>query len=108
MTCPETSDFSGWFLSGVADGSAGAAGPFFGGLAFGAMSPGLSGAVVFRAAALWAGLRVAVLLLVFVAIVLPLKFRSWLKRPQTEPLLVYNFLPVHCIVDFARLCFVDR
>ncbi len=23
-------------------------------------------------------------------------------------MLVYDFLPVHCIVDFARLCFVDR
>jgi hypothetical protein len=41
--------------------------------------------VVLRPAALAAGLRVAVLLLAFVAIVVPLKFRSWLKRPQTEP-----------------------
>ena len=23
-------------------------------------------------------------------------------------MLVYDFLPVHCIVYFARLCFVDR
>jgi len=32
-----------------------------------------------------AGLRVAVLLLVFVAIVVPLKFRSWLERVKPEP-----------------------
>ena len=71
VACRETSGFSGWLLSCFAGavGSAGAAGPFFGTLAFGATWAGFSGAVVLRPAALAAGLRVAVLLLAFVAIV---------------------------------------
>ncbi len=77
---------SGWACC-VADAvaSAGAAESFFASLGLGVTSAGFSGAVVLRPAALGAALRVAVLLLVFVAIVFPLKFRSWLKRPRTEP-----------------------
>src|SRR5438309_6901033 len=54
--------------------SASASDFFFEILAFDAA--GLGAAVVLRTA----GLRATVLLLVFVAIVVPLKFRSWLKR----------------------------
>ena len=57
---------------------------FFGTLDFPAAT-GLSAAVVLRAAACAAGLRLAVLLPVFVAITLPSKFRSWLKLPKREP-----------------------
>jgi hypothetical protein len=53
---------------------------FFGIFDLGAAA-GLSAAVFFRSAACAAGLRLAVLLLVFVAIVIRSKFRSWLKRP---------------------------
>ena len=53
---------------------------FFGTFDLGAAAD-LSAAVVLRSAAWAAGLRLAVLLLVFVAIVIRSKFRSWLKRP---------------------------
>lgn len=53
---------------------------FFGIFDFGA-ADGLWAAVVLRSAACAAGLRLAVLLLIFVAIVIRSKFRSWLKRP---------------------------
>ena len=46
---------------------------------------GLGAAVVFRGPAGVAGLRVAVLLLVFVAIVVRSKFRSWLEHLKPEP-----------------------
>src|SRR5437016_4544180 len=46
---------------------------------------GLGAAVVFRAPAGVAGLRVAVLPLVFVAIVVRSKFRSWLEHFKPEP-----------------------
>ena len=46
---------------------------------------GLETAVVFRGPAGVAGLRVAVLLLVFVAIVVRPKFRSWLEHFKPKP-----------------------
>src|SRR2546430_1908491 len=64
----------------VDDGSASVFSLFFGTLDAGAVA-GLWAAAVLRTA----GLRTAVLLLVFVAIVVLLKFRSWLERVNPEP-----------------------
>ncbi len=89
LACPEMPGFCGWVVRCLTGGwaAAGATSVFSPFLAFDATSAGFSGAMVLRPApkAFEAGLRVAVLLLVFVAIVVPLKSRSWLKRPQTEP-----------------------
>jgi len=71
--------------------------------------------LAFGAAALWAGaglratgLRAAVLLLVFVAIVVLLKLRSWLERVKPEPYLLCDLLLMDRLVNLARLRFVHR
>ena len=69
----------------------------------------------FGAAGLWAGadlratgLRAAVLLLVFVAIVVLLKLRSWLERVKPEPYLLRDLLLMDRLVNLVRLRFVHR
>ena len=64
----------------------------------------LWGAAVLRAA----GLRAAVLLLVFVAIVVRLKLRSWLERVKPEPYLLRDFLLMDRLVNLARFRLVHR
>ncbi len=54
------------------------------------------------------GLRAAVLLLVFVAIVVLLKLRSWLERVKPEPYLLRDLLLMDRLVNLARLRFVHR
>ena len=75
---------------------------FFETFAFGAT--GLWGAAVLRAA----DLRAAVLLLVFVAIVVRLKLRSWLERVKPEPYLLRDFLLMDRLVNLARFRLVHR
>ena len=53
------------------------------------------------------GLRAAVLLLVFVAIVVRLKLRS-LERVKPEPYLLRDFLLMDRLVNLARFRFVHR
>jgi hypothetical protein len=69
-------DFEGGALRGLGAGATSSFNFCFGSFAL-AAAVGLRAAVVPRAA----GLRVAVLLLVFVAIVVRLKFCSWLELP---------------------------
>src|SRR4030095_4365254 len=51
-----------------------------------------------------AGLRVAVLLLVFVAIAVPLKFRSWPERVKPEPYYCNSSCP--CTASWISRAFV--
>ena len=99
---------AGSAASRSAVGSAGAADPFFGSLAFGATSAGFSrssGLASCRARGWLTRCSFAARLRCHC---FSFKISLMAQASSNGAMLVYNFLPVHCIVDFARLCFVDR
>ena len=85
--CRVTFGVDGSWESGLAEGAASACAEAASVFSFFVEAFGFASAIGFWAASVLraADLRVAVLLLVFVAIAVPLKFRSWPERVKPEP-----------------------